>query len=284
VAQKMNTLLIFSVLSAAFLHAFWNFQVKDTPNKAVGMAAVMFGHLPLAGVGLFYSGLPSLEAVPYLFASAFLHLGYQVFLLNAYRYGSLTSIYPIARGMAPLLITLVSILILDVMLELSQIIGIVLISTAIICFGIKQYRLANAELTGLMLACATGCFIASYSVVDAIGTRIAGSAIAFYGVSTFSSAVLLAIYLQITNPGVLFSFHKEARNTLIYGGTASYLAYVIVLWACLHAPVAIVSSLRETSLLFAIILGAIFLKEKITMFRIIMIVSILCGILMLRLG
>ena len=238
----MNTLLIFSVLSAAFLHAFWNFQVKDTPNKAVGMAAVMFGHLPLAGVGLFYSGLPSLEAVPYLFASAFLHLGYQVFLLNAYRYGSLTSIYPIARGMAPLLITLVSILILDVMLELSQIIGIVLISTAIICFGIKQYRLANAELTGLMLACATGCFIAGYSVVDAIGTRIAGSAIAFYGVSTFSSAVLFAIYLQITNPGVLFSFHKEARNTLIYGGTASYLAYVIVLWACLHAPVAILYS------------------------------------------
>ena len=244
----------------------------------------MFGHLPLAGIGLFYSGLPSLEAVPYLFASAFLHLGYQVFLLNAYRYGSLTSIYPIARGMAPLLITLVSILILDVMLELSQILGIVLISTAIICFGIKQYRLANAELTGLMLACATGCFIAGYSVVDAIGTRIAGSAIAFYGVSTFSSAILLAIYLQITNPGVLFSFHKEARNTLIYGGTASYLAYVIVLWACLHAPVAIVSSLRETSLLFAIILGAVLLKEKITVFKMIMIAFILCGIVSLRLG
>ena len=109
----MSTLLIFSVLSAAFLHAFWNFQVKDTPNKAVGMAAVMFGHLPLAGIGLSYSGLPSLEAAPYLFASAFLHLGYQVFLLNAYKFGSFTNIYPIARGMAPLLITLVSILILN---------------------------------------------------------------------------------------------------------------------------------------------------------------------------
>ena len=68
----MSTLLILSVLSAAFLHAFWNFQVKDTPNKAMGMAAVMFGHLPLAGIGLLYSGLPSLEAAPYLVASAFL--------------------------------------------------------------------------------------------------------------------------------------------------------------------------------------------------------------------
>ena len=280
----MNTLLIFSVLSAAFLHAFWNFQVKDTPNKAVGMAAVMFGHLPLAGIGLLFSGLPSLEAAPYLFASAFLHLGYQVFLLNAYKFGSLTSIYPIARGMAPLLITMVSILVLNEMLELSQILGIVLISTAIIGFGIAQYRLSNGELTGLMLACATGCFIAGYSVIDAIGTRIAGSAIAFYGVSTFSSAILFAIYLHITNPGVLFSFHKEARSALIFGGTASYLAYVIVLWACLHAPVAVVSSLRETSLLFAIILGAVLLKEKITLFKMIMIASILCGIFLLRLG
>ena len=244
----------------------------------------MFGHLPLAGIGLLFSGLPSLEAAPYLLASAFLHLGYQVFLLNAYKFGSLTSIYPIARGMAPLLITLVSILVLNEMLELSQILGIVLISTAIIGFGIVQYRLSNAELTGLMLACATGCFIAGYSVVDAIGTRIAGSAIAFYGVSTFSSAILFAIYLQITNPGVLFSFHKEARSTLIFGGTASYLAYVIVLWACLHAPVAVVSSLRETSLLFAIILSAVLLKEKITVFKMIMIASILCGIFLLRLG
>jgi drug/metabolite transporter (DMT)-like permease len=280
----MNTILIFSVLSAAFLHAFWNFQVKDTPNKAVGMAAVMFGHLPLAGVGLWYSGLPAIEAAPYLFVSAFLHLGYQIFLLNAYKYGSLTSIYPIARGMAPLLITFVSMLILNEAIEAYQILGICIISTSIICFGIKQYRLANAELTGLMLACATGCFIAGYSVIDAIGTRIAGNAMAFYGVSTFGSAVLFAIYMRITNPGVLTRFHKEARNTLIFGGTASYLAYVIVLWACLHAPVAVVSSLRETSLLFAIILGAVLLKEKITAFKMIMIASILCGIFLLRLG
>ena len=159
-----------------------------------------------------------------------------------------------------------------------------MISTAIICFGIKQYRLANTEATGLLLACITGCFIAGYSVVDAIGTRITGSAIAFYGASTFGSAVLFSIYLKISNPGVIVRLHKEAKATLIYGGTASYLAYVIVLWACLHAPVAVVSSLRETSLLFAILLGAVLLKEKITPFKLIMVTSIFCGILVIRLG
>ena len=280
----MDTILIIAVLSAAFLHAFWNFQVKDTPNKALGMAAVMLGHLPLAALGLFYSGLPSIDSAPYLAASVLLHLGYQIFLLNAYRYGSLTSIYPIARGIAPLLITIISVVVLSEVLKTSQILGILMISTAIICFGIKQYRLANTEATGLLLACITGCFIAGYSVVDAIGTRITGSAIAFYGVSTFGSSVLFAIYLKISNPGVIVRLHKEAKVTLIYGGTASYLAYVIVLWACLHAPVAVVSSLRETSLLFAILLGAVLLKERITPFKLIMVTSIFCGILVIRLS
>ena len=81
----METLLIFSVLSAAFLHAFWNFQVKDTPNKAMGMAAVMFGHLAQPVLGC-YTLIALLMAASYLIASAFLHLGYQVFLLNAYRF------------------------------------------------------------------------------------------------------------------------------------------------------------------------------------------------------
>ena len=83
---------------------------------------------------------------------------------------------------------------------------------------------------------------------------------------------------------MIVRLHKEAKATLIYGGTASYLAYVIVLWACLHAPVAVVSSLRETSLLFAILLGAVLLKEKITPFKLIMVTSIFCGILVIRLG
>ncbi len=280
----MDTILVISVLSAAFLHAFWNFQVKGTPNKALGMAAVMLGHLPLAAVGLIYSGLPSMSSAPYLCASVLLHLGYQIFLLNAYRHGSLTSIYPIARGMAPLLITLISITLLSEALKPSDILGISIISIAILSYGVKQYRLANAKLIGLVLACVTGCFIAGYSIVDALGARIAGSAIAFYGMSTFGSATLFIIYLQVTDPSVLTSIHKEARATLIYGGTASYVAYVIVLWACLSAPVAIVSSLRETSLLFAILLGAVFLREKITVFKVTMILLIFCGILLLRLS
>ena len=94
----MDISVIFVVLGAAFLHAFWNFRVRGTEDKALGMAAVMFGHLPLAMIGLVYVGLPPSGAWPYVMVSAVLHLGYQVFLLNAYRFGELTQIYPVARG------------------------------------------------------------------------------------------------------------------------------------------------------------------------------------------
>ena len=104
--QKMDISVVLVKLGAAFLHGFWNFQVRSTKDKALGMAAVMFGHLPLAIIGLVYMGLPPTEAWPYVFVSALLHLGYQVFLLNAYRFGELTQIYPVARGASPLLITL----------------------------------------------------------------------------------------------------------------------------------------------------------------------------------
>ena len=102
----MDISVVFVVLGAAFLHAFWNFQVRSTEDKALGMAAVMFGHLPLAIIGLAYVGLPAQGAWQYVFVSAVLHLGYQVFLLNAYRFGELTQIYPVARGASPLLITI----------------------------------------------------------------------------------------------------------------------------------------------------------------------------------
>ena len=104
--QYMDVGVILVVLGAAFLHAFWNFQVRGTEDKALGMAAVMFGHLPLAIIGLAYVGLPVSGSWPYVIVSAMLHLGYQVFLLNAYRFGELTQIYPVARGASPLLITL----------------------------------------------------------------------------------------------------------------------------------------------------------------------------------
>lgn len=280
----MEISVVLVVLGAAFLHAFWNFLVRGTEDKALGMAAVMFGHLPLAIIGLCYTGLPSLTSVPYIIVSALLHLGYQVFLLNAYRFGELTQIYPVARSASPLLITLFTILTVPSALETMEVIGVVLVSGAIMTYGIVQYRLKDVGATGIVLAFVAGCFIASYSIVDAIGARITQSAVSFYGASTMVNMVFLALYLSVFHPTVLGRMYRDAPRTFIIGGNASYFAYVAVLWACLSTPVAMVSTLRETSVLFAVGLGVVFLNEKITRFKISIILTIFIGVIVLRMA
>ena len=131
------------------------------------------------------------------------------------------------------------------------------------------------------MAVITGFFIASYSIVDAKGTRIAESAISYYGASTTANAVLFALYLLWFQPTVFRRIHRDALSTFIIGGNASYFAYVAVLWACLSTPVAVVSSLRETSVLFAVGLGVVFLKEKITLSKVSIILTIFCGVIVL---
>lgn len=280
----METSIILVVLGAAFLHAFWNFLVRGTDDKALGMAAVMFGHLPLAFLGLLYVGLPSADSIPYVFVSAVLHLGYQVFLLNAYRFGGLTEVYPVARGASPLLITLFTILTVPGVLKVLEVIGVVMVSGAIMVYGIVQYRHKTVGSPGIFLAFVAGFFIASYSIVDANGARITQSALSFYGASTIVNAVLLALYMSLFHSNVLGRIYRDALFTFIVGGNASYLAYYAVLWACLSAPVAVVSSLRETSVLFAIAFGAFLLKEKITTFKMSIIFTIFCGVVLLRLA
>jgi drug/metabolite transporter (DMT)-like permease len=280
----MDISVVFVVLGAAFLHAFWNFQVRGTEDKALGMAAVMFGHLPLAIIGLAFVGLPPLGAWPYVFVSAVLHLGYQVFLLNAYRFGELTQIYPVARGASPLLITVFTMITVPDVLLPMEVIGVVMVSGAIMAYGIAQYRNKSVGITGTVLAVITGCFIASYSIIDAAGARIAQSAIGFYGASTTANAVFLALYLSRFHPTVVGRVYSDAPRTFIIGGNASYIAYVAVLWACLSAPVAVVSSLRETSVLFAVVLGVVLLKEKMTFFKTAIILIILCGVIVLRMA
>ena len=277
----MEVSVIFAVLGAAFLHAFWNFQVRGTEDKALGMAAVMFGHLPLAIIGLAFVGLPVSGSWPYVIASAVLHLGYQVFLLNAYRFGELTQIYPVARGASPLLITLFTMMTVPGVLQIMEVIGVIMISGAILTYGFIQYRTKSVGFTGIILAVITGFFIASYSIVDAEGTRITQSAISYYGASTTANALLFALYLLWFQPGVFGRIHRDSLGTFIIGGNASYFAYVAVLWACLSTPVAVVSSLRETSVLFAVGLGVVFLKEKMTLLKVCIIFTIFCGVIVL---
>ena len=280
----MENFVILAVLAAAFLHAFWNFLLKENNDKALSMYAVTVGHLPIALVGVAFVGLPPSEALPYIVLSGFLHTGYQVFLMDAYRFGALSNIYPIARGLSPLLLALVTIGFAHDELSQLELLGIALVAGALIIFGLAQYRFNKDGPMGVILAIITGCFIASYSLTDALGTRVTGSAFAFYGAMSFVNVLLFTGYYLCFHRDALKRLPREGMKMMVVGGGASYLAYVMVLWACLTLPVAVVSSLRETSVLIVMIFGVVFLKEDLTRPKLLACIAVVCGIALMRLG
>lgn len=249
------------------------------------MAGVILGHAPLGVLGIIYAGIPSVESWGFVVASGLVHIMYQIFLLNAYRFGELTQVYPIARGSAPIIITLVSFAFLSVELSLEAILGIFIISGTIIIHGISQFRSHSADLKSLYLALLAGCCIAGYSIIDGYGTRISGNVLAFYGASTVVNVLLFIPYIFFVEKDVFRQLIRpEGLKIFLIGGTASYLAYIAALWAVLSTPIAVVSSMRETSVVFALLLGTLILKEKITAGKIAMTFFILLGVVVLRLN
>ena len=279
----MTSFIFVAVLGAALLHAWWNFLIRSNQDKHLAMIAMTIGHAPIAVLSLMVFGLPPLSSLPYLLISGTLHLGYQVFLMNAYRFGQLSNIYPIARGLSPLLLMLATLIIGLDYISGGQILGIIIISLSMIYIGATQYRFDKDGPKGLLLAVITGCFIASYSLMDAVGARIVGQAMVFFGGATIINVILMSIYSAIFHGDCLRRVAHDGRKMFFLGGAVSYLAYVIVLWACLHAPVAVVSSIRETSVIFAIFLGVLLLGERITFTRIVATIIMLIGVVMTRL-
>ena len=127
----MDTNVFLIVLLATIMHAVWNGMVRNHPDKAVAVAAIVFGHIPLALVAIIFLPAPTIDCIPYIVASAIVHQGYQWYLLSAYQIGDFTKVYPIARGFGPLVATLISILVLGLILK-----NLIILSILLICFGI----------------------------------------------------------------------------------------------------------------------------------------------------
>lgn len=279
------TLSVFLVvLLAAALHASWNALVKGKGDSTANMAAVVIGHAPLAIAALTLSPMPAPESWPYLLAGAGLHLGYQIFLLYSYRLGELTHVYPIARGSAPILVALISVLFLGVHLSGFEMAAVLLIGCGIMSMVLVRGADGLRNPRAAMGAAITGIFIAGYSIVDGIGARIAGTSFGFYGWLSLINATVFALILAVRNPGLLRALPEKAPLPLWLGGNASFAAYALVTWAFTQAPIALVTALRETSIVFALLIGVFFLKEKLNLLKLLSTMMTISGAMLLRLG
>ena len=279
----MTTTIFFAVLFAAVLHASWNALVKGGGDKVVAMNAVVVGQGIAGVIALAFIPLPGWDAFWYMAISVFLHIGYQLFLLQAYKLGDLSQVYPIARGVAPLIVTVTLLGFLDETLANTELVAVALIIIGVMSMSMARQSDGPRNGKAAVFAVGTGCFIAAYSLVDGYGGRLSDSAVGFYAIVAIVNALIFLFFSNATM-GAGARATMKAWRTILIGGAASFIAYAIVVYAFSQASIALVTALRETSIIFAMLIGVLALGEKMSIIRVLSAMTALGGAVILKLS
>ena len=278
----MDPIVFTAVIIASMFHATWNGMVKKHSNKVTALSAVILGHVPMSIIAIIFLPMPSFKSLPYIIASAFIHQGYNWFLLKSYNLGDLTKVYPIARGFGPIIATIISIFFLGLVISKASVISISLVCVGIITIGLFGYKVIN-NLKIVKYSLITGFFIGLYSIIDGYGARVSLSAISYMSWGFILSSILFPILLKINKYDNIFkNIINDGKAIFWIGGSISYLVYGIVIWGFTKAPIPMVSALRESSIVFAIFIGFFFLNEKINLAKLISITLIFVGVVGLK--
>lgn len=278
--------VVLAVLFGALLHASWNALIKigdDKPlNTALMHAMALFVGVPV----LLVVGLPAPQSWPFIAASAAVHVVYFVSLAGAYRHGELGLTYPIMRGTAPLLVALASGMVFAEPLALGSWLGVAGICAGVLMVGLSRGAFTASHGQALRFSLLNAATIAAYTMIDGMGSRASGNALHY--VATLFVLNGLPYFLF-----VMWRRRHDMQSTLAYmrgrwrlallGTVASFSSYAIALWAMSHAPIAVVAALRETSVLFAVLIGARWLNEGLGARRTVGALLILGGVVSLRL-
>jgi len=279
----MSLTVFIAVIFAAIIHSVWNGMVKKQNDKYIALTAVVLGHIPLAIIVLFFTPMTSINSIPYIFISSIFLAGYEWCLLSAYRLEDFTKVYPVARGSAPIFVVIFSILFFNTNILTFELIGIFTISIGIIILGFKNFKYIK-NYSAILYAIATGFFISCYSITDGFGGKVSLSPLNYTAWLMISNAIIaFPILLVIMKKTEVFKdiFTKGKKNFFV-GGSLSFTAYAIVVWAWTQAPVPTVAALRETSIIFALLIGTLFLKEKLNLLKITSIFVIFIGVLLIK--
>ncbi|MGJ7567789.1 EamA family transporter [Variovorax sp. GB1R11] len=257
----MPASMVLLVLLAALLHAGWNALLRSGADRLWSMTIMCLAvALASATVALFLAP-PARSSWVFAALSAGLHVGYNLFLVRSYRVGDLGQTYPIARGTSPLLITMAASFFAGERVGTGALLGVALVSGGIVCMAFEGRRLA---VPSLPYALGTGCFIAAYSVVDGIGVRLSGAPMAYTAWMCALWGILMPLmFCVLRGAGSLFTMRPGFIAALI-GGLVSLVAYGLVVYAMSRAPMGAVSAWRETSVVFATLIGYYFLGERLT--------------------
>jgi len=265
------------------MHAGWNLMAKRGHDGLVSMALIKAPNIAISAAVLLFTGLPAAPSWPWLAASVAVNGLYFYFLINAYRVGDLSLAYPVSRGLAPLLVLVLSLLVAREVPSAAAAVAIGLICTGIFVLAARRKATRQHQAT-LAWAAGVGLCIATYTLTDGIGARAAGTAIGYVALlNIFTGVLVCGTAAWRRGPAFAQALRKDWLNGLI-GGAMMLGAYTIVVHALTRAPMAQVAALRESSVVFAAILGAIFLHEPFGGRRVAASVVVAAGIALLALG
>ena len=279
----MPGLVVGAVLFAALLHASWNAMLKARRDTFLTTVLVAGGGGLLAALALPFVSAPAAASWPFIAASALVQGVYYRLLVATYRSGEMSLAYPLMRGSAPLLVALASRPLIGEALGGMQWLGI-----GCICGGILALAGgAPARGTGrrtVTYALLTACTIATYTMIDGAGVRRSGAPAAYTMWIFLLTAIGFVLWARRGRPGELWPYARANPQVVVLGGVATLGSYGIALWAMTLAPVAAVAALRETSILFATAIAALFLREKIGVRKLAAIALVAGGAAVMRLG
>ncbi|HET9429325.1 MAG TPA: EamA family transporter [Allosphingosinicella sp.] len=277
----MTAPVFFAVLFAALLHAGWNAWVKGGRDGFTAILLMSVGQSLIAALALFAVGLPPAHSIPWVAGSAVLHTGYKAFLINAYERGDLSQIYPIARGTAPLIVAVAGLLFLGEPLPPARLAAVAAIGGGILLLAIGSPG-ARLRRSALLLGLGTAAFTAAYSVVDGLGARFAGDASSFILAAVALDGLLILAWAKGAGRQLTVAALRSGWFQGLAAGGVSVGAYWIVVWAFTLAPLALVAALRETSVLFAMLIAAFLLREPVGPRRWVAAGMIVSGIALMR--
>ncbi|MET7245483.1 EamA family transporter [Methylobacterium sp. EM32] len=270
----MTPLVLASVTGAAILHAGWNAVLRGGSDRLWSMTLMMVAVSAVTGLAALVLPWPNAASWSYVIASALIHAGYNLSLVRTYRIGDLGQTYPISRGSSPVLVALGAMVFAHEAVTLVSALGIALVSGGIVSLAL-QGRNVRAEV--LPAALTTGVLIGAYTVVDGIGVRLSGDSVAYANAMFLLwSLTMPPLYLALRGRQRPAYTRRETAMALA-GGVVSILAYGIVIGAMQFGAMGVVSALRETSVVYAALIGRIFLKERLTAQRIASCLAIAAG-------
>lgn len=277
----MEPVAIALVLTAAVMHATWNAVVKVDGDRLMSMAVVISTTGVLAPLLLLAGPPPAPESWPYIVLSAALNNVYFLFLIEAYRFGDLSRVYPIARGSAPLLVAAGSSAFAGEHLSVAEFAGVIIISVGIISMVLGSGIKLGKEKRAVVFALLTGLMIATYTVVDGIGVRLSGNPASFIGwLFILNPLPILAIAL-VRRRGQARVYLRTNWRPAVLGGCLNLGSYGLSIWALSLSAMANVSALRETSVIIAVVIGTRMLGEEFGRWRILAAAAVAFGVVLI---